>query len=260
MKKETFWKALGAGMLAASLFASPLAGVNALAVKVTPGQDVSIPVTGGTTEGGESQPTTAKEGGSVKEIDPTKSEGGTSQTEIPVWGFTKDMTVYSVDVEWGAMTFQWEGSTWNPKTHTNTEDGGWKVYDSVNDVALDKKEDAINEIKVTNHSNRGIWATLTYGAEAGYTDTTGTFSFTDEAGSGESSVLTAAAGSVPAYLSLATADNNGGEGEGVGKETVGKAYFMPDGIGADNKANGIEKWKQIGTITVGIKTKQPTAP
>ena len=34
-------------------------------------------------------------------------------TEIDVLGFTEDATVYSVDVEWGAMTFQYENATWD---------------------------------------------------------------------------------------------------------------------------------------------------
>lgn len=255
MKRKQLWKVLGTGALAVSLLVSPMTGVSALAAEDT------TPTEGATTD-------TVKEGGSLKGLNPLQKAqeavgdkpavDAYSDTEIPVWGFTDDATVYSVDVEWGAMTFQYENSTWNPETHKTEDGAGWKVYDSEADEALEETEHAINEIKVTNHSNAGVWATLTYAAKDGYTDTTGDFSFTKGTAEGDTNALTAEAGSVPAYLTLLTADNNKGE-NGAGKETVGKAYFMPDGISADNKTNGINKWTTIGTITVGIKTEEPTA-
>lgn len=264
MKRKQLWKVLGTGGLALSLLVSPMAGVSALAAEDTP------------TEGEGATADAAKKGGSVKGVNPLQkakdavgdeSDPDTyqpavdaySDTEIPVWGFTQDATVYSVDVEWGAMTFQYESSTWDPETHKAKEGAGWKVYDSEADEALEETEHAINEIKVTNHSNAGVWAALTYAAKDDYTDTTGDFSFTTGTEDGDTNALTAKAGDVPAYLTLTSADNNLGTGEGVGKETVGKAYFMPDGISADNKTNGINKWTTIGTITVGIKTEEPKA-
>lgn len=259
MKKKTLWKALGIGMLAASLLVSPLAGVSALAAEDT-----------------------VKEGGSAKALDPTQDEEipskGTegqegyvpakpayADTKIDVWGFTEDATVYSVDVEWGAMTFQWENSSWDPETHMKKDGAGWKVYDSTKDKALDATEDQINEVKVTNHSNAPVWATLTYASEAAYDpDTTGAFGYekgiaADAADAAAlKAKLTAATADVPAYLSLETADN-GADGA-AGTPTVGKAYFMPDGLAdALQTDDGIAKWTKIGTITVGIETKQPTA-
>lgn len=265
MKRKQLLRVLGAGSLALSLLVSPMTGVSALAAEENPTEP---PAAGDAAD--------KKEGGSALKLDPTRTEeipeSGSeadgnyvpakpayADTEIPVWGFTQDSTVYSVDVEWGAMTFQYENSTWDPETHKAKEGAGWKVYDSEADEALEETEHAINEIKVTNHSNAGVWATLTYAAKDDYTDTTGDFSFTKGTAEGDTNALTAEAGGVPAYLTLASADNNLGTGEGVGKETVGKAYFMPDGISADNKTNGINKWTTIGTITVGIKTKEPTA-
>lgn len=182
-----------------------------------------------------------------------------ADTSIDVQGFTEDATVYSVDVEWGAMTFQWENSSWDPKTHMKKTGAGWKVYDSTKDKALDVTEDLINEVKVTNHSNAAVWATLSYASEADYDpDTTGEFSFTKGTEDTDTDKLTAASGSVPAYLSLATADNNQGEAEGQGKETVGKAYFKPAGLAESLQTDdGIAKWSQLGTITVGIVTEEP---
>ena len=47
----------------------------------------------------------------------------------------------------------------------------------------------------------------------------------------------------------------------AGTPTVGKAYFMPTNPAEGEQApSDIEKWTQIGTITVGIKTEQPKAP
>lgn len=271
MKRKQLLRVLGAGSLALSLLVSPVTGVSALAAEENPTEGET-----GTTGDAADK----KEGGSALKLDPTQTEEkpavgteGTegyqpakpaySDTEIPVWGFTQDTTVYSVDVEWGAMTFQYENSTWDPETHTSKAGAGWRVYDSEADKAVVKDdgtavtEHAINEIKVTNHSNAGVWAALTYAGEADHADTTGAFSFTTgtEAGT-DTNVLTPAADPVPAYLTLADADNGLGP-DGAGKETVGKAYFMPTGIGTDDKTNGINKWTKIGTITVGIKTEQP---
>lgn len=187
-------------------------------------------------------------------------DGSSIETDIAVWGFTEDATVYSVDVEWGAMTFQWENSSWDPETHMKKDGAGWKVYDSVKEKALDAKEDAINEIKVTNHSNASVWATLAYASEAAYDpDTTGDFSFISGTEATDTNVLTAAAGDVPAYLTLDTADNATVDG-GAGTPTVGKAYFMPVGLAASLQTDdGIAKWTKIGTITVGIEMEEPTA-
>ena len=271
MKRKQLWKVFGAGALAVSLIVSPLAGVNALAA-------------GETEETGTGAASTAKEGGSAEGLDPTRDEAipakGTegqadyepevpayADTEIPVWGFTEDATVYSVDVEWGAMTFQWENSSWDPVTHMEKDGAGWKVYDSTKDKALDATEDVINEIKVTNHSNAPVWATLSYTSEAAYADdTTGAFGYENGIAADAADAatlkakLTAATADVPAYLSLETADNGEGEAEGQGKETVAKAYFMPVGLAdALQTDDGIAKWTKIGTITVGIKTEQPKA-
>lgn len=267
MKRKQLWKVLGTGCLAVSLMVSPMTGVSALAAEDTPAEGAAADA--------------AKKGGSLKGLNPLQeakpavgdeSDPGTyqpavdaySDTEIPVWGFTQDTTVYSVDVEWGAMTFQYENSTWDPETHTSQPGAGWQVYDSeadkvvVNDDGTKVEEHAINEIKVTNHSNDGVWATLSYAAETNYEETTGDFSFavgTDK--ENDTNVLTAKNGDVPAFLTLDTADN--GKDGAAGTPTVGKAYFMPDAISDANKTNGITKWTKIGTITVGIKTEEPKA-
>ena len=221
---------------------------------------------GGTDDGTTEDPM-VKEGGEKTDLDPLRDEEipaeGTegepdykpakeayADVEIPVWGFTEDATVYSVDVEWGAMTFQYENTTWDATEHKTVAGAGWKVYDSEKDEALETRTDAINRIQVTNHSNAGVWAALAYAGADDYADTSGGFeketddTVTDYDETGE-------------YLFLDTADNAMADGE-AGTPTTGTVYFMPSGIKEDYKTDGITKWSQLGTITVGILTEEPT--
>lgn len=190
-------------------------------------------------------------GGSVKGLDPTRDKDTADKpaytdTTIDVQAHTLNKVVYSVDVEWGAMTFRYENSIWDATAHQTQTGAGWQVYDSVNDKALDTTEDAINRIQVTNHSNADVKAVLDYAGQTGYEDTIG--SFTKAQGDADTSY-----DDTEQTLTLATADNGGGE-DGAGKETVGCVYFMPDGIKENYKTGGITKWTQLGTITVGIET------
>lgn len=200
-------------------------------------------------------------GGKVEDLDPTRdkeiptvgNEGdgdyipakpAYADTAIDVQAHTVSSVVYSVDVEWGAMTFRYENSLWDATAHQSQTGAGWQVYDSANDKALDTKEDAINRIQVTNHSNAEVKAALTYTGKTDYEDTTG--SFAKAADDADTSYDGTA-------LTLASADNGKGE-SGAGKETVGRVYFMPSGIKENYKTAGITKWTQLGTITVGIET------
>ncbi len=191
-----------------------------------------------------------KGGGSAKDLDPTRKEATADKpayadTMIDVQAHTVSSVVYSVDVEWGAMTFRYENSIWDATAHQTLTGAGWKVYDSVNDEVVDATEDAINRIQVTNHSNAEVKAALAYAGRTGYEDTTG--SFAKAADDTDTSYDGTA-------LTLASADNNAGEAEGQGKATVGCVYFMPSGIKEDYKTAGITKWTQLGTITVGVET------
>jgi len=188
-------------------------------------------------------------GDEEKNLDPTQTDEDSGKpaytdTTIDVQAHTVSSVVYSVDVEWGAMTFRYENSIWDATGHQSLTGAGWQVYDSVNNQALDTTEDAINEIRVTNHSNAEVKAALAYAGAEGYKDTTG--SFTKKADDKDTNYDGTA-------LTLASADNGKGAG-GAGKETVGRVYFMPSGIKDDYKTNGIAKWAQLGTITVGIET------
>ncbi len=193
-------------------------------------------------------------GGSSTDDEPDSGKELPS-VDIDVQGFTKDATVFSVDVEWGAMTFRYEKSTWDSETHTTTAGRGWVVYDNKTEEVVDSAQDAINSITVTNHSNAGVYATLSYTGNDSYADIAGGF-----AAKADDAVtqFTGSDASAPAYLTLTSADNNGGETPGQGKETAGTVYFMPTGIGeADGAVSDISKWEKIGKITVSILTEQP---
>lgn len=77
-------------------------------------------------------------------------------------------TVYSVDITWGDMAFTYTAAagTWDPATHTTTgaEGGVWTV---------DNKDG--NKIKVTNHSNAEITASIAYTPAPGYDSISGSF-------------------------------------------------------------------------------------
>lgn len=93
--------------------------------------------------------------------------------------------IYSVDIEWGAMQFEYDyGSTWNPSTHTygagtsGNQGGGWVVSSYVDGTN--------NKITVTNNSNFPVTADFAYtGGTALNTDPTvagsviGIFSYTN---------------------------------------------------------------------------------
>lgn len=77
--------------------------------------------------------------------------------------------VLSIDITWGSMEFTYTGAsqgTWDPKTHSYTgiTTAGWSC------------ESGANVIKVTNHSNVGITASMNYASETAYSDINGEFS------------------------------------------------------------------------------------
>ena len=87
------------------------------------------------------------------DISATYKEGSTAEDVI------------SVDIAWGAMTFEYaEGAAgeWDPDTHAyvGAVESGWTASG--------------NEITITNHSNVGVKATFTYAEEVN--TVTGTFS------------------------------------------------------------------------------------
>lgn len=192
-------------------------------------------------------------GNNVQGIDPTAEDY--TDTEIDVWGYTQDATIYSVDVEWGAMTFQYEKSSWDPETHTTITGAGWQVYDLENDMVLGDVHSAINQIAVTNHSNAEVFAKLSYAAEADTVATTGIFSGKADTDT-DVTDTNASFDAANSVITLQTADN-GADGA-AGTPAVGNIFFKPSGdVGSDDT---IQKWTKIGKITVAISADDPTAP
>ncbi len=192
---------------------------------------------------------------------------------IDVLGFTKDAIIYSVDVEWGAMTFEYEASSWDPKAHKQIKGRGWLVYDNVAGEALTATQDAINKVTITNHSNAAVKAQLSYAPEttdADYSSITGTFNKSNVTPAEDVKATwtaTDATNNSTGYFELKTAATDEKDREitdpknTAGTPAVGNIYFMPSGIGTtDGKVNDITQWKKIGKITVGIRTVPPTQP
>ena len=75
--------------------------------------------------------------------------------------------VYSVDIEWGSMEFEYvdAGTKWDPETHTyKTETEAKWTFD-----------EGANEVKVTNHSNNPVAVALSYTPATDFSGITGTF-------------------------------------------------------------------------------------
>lgn len=75
--------------------------------------------------------------------------------------------IYSVNIEWGSMAFEYkeESRVWNPETHK---------YD-VTGTSPWSCADGANEVKVTNHSNNPVTVELSYTPAADYSTITGEF-------------------------------------------------------------------------------------
>ncbi len=243
--------------MALSLAAAPSAfAANTEVNTVSPGTDD----TGKTAKADD--PTKREKLDPTAEDDPStddKNEAYTD-TDIDVWGFTKDGTVYSVDVEWGAMTFMYEKSSWDPETHKAKDGAGWQVYDNANDKELGDVQNAINRVTVTNHSNASVYAKMAYAGETDYADTTGTFAASEKAADED---VKATWNTSDNYLSLKTAatdkEDNAVAADAAGTPSVGNVYFKPAGIADSVKTSGIAKWTKIGKITVSLLTEEPTA-
>ncbi len=68
-------------------------------------------------------------------------------------------TIYSVDIVWGDMQFDYSAGTWNPTTHSYSSDAtaGFKAAAEGGD-----------KVTITNHTNKAVTATVAYTSEASY--------------------------------------------------------------------------------------------
>lgn len=130
--------------------------------------------------------------------------------------------VISVDVSWGAMQFTYsEGGTktWNADSHTYTENSkaGWA--------------ESGNTVKLTNHSNVDVKATLSFDAKTEYNGITGTFKY-DNGKSAEGGAITLNAG----------VENKPGAADYV-NATLKLGGELPDNVSS---------FTNVGTVTVTI--------
>jgi len=75
-------------------------------------------------------------------------------------------TIYSIDIVWGAMQFNYSAGTWDPATHSYKNDD--------NSAGFTPVEEGADKVTITNHTNKALKATVAYSAEATYNGITGT--------------------------------------------------------------------------------------
>lgn len=147
-------------------------------------------------------------------------------------------TVYEVDVTWGSMEFTYTDAsqgTWNPSTHAyeNPTAAAWSCGDGA------------NAITVTNHSNAGITAQLSFAADSEHSGITAEF-YKDAA-------LTSSLKGISNEFYVETADAyttntvDGIKSFPAGQRT-GKAY-MKIADGTLTGGTGVT----LGTVTVTLK-------
>lgn len=98
--------------------------------------------------------------------DNTAADGTDTSTDISIWAKVVEHgdIVYKVDIEWGAMKFEFnnQAGMWDTESHTYKANNGvsaeWTVDGYINEEN--------NEIKVVNHSNWAVDTTFSY-AHAG---------------------------------------------------------------------------------------------
>ena len=102
---------------------------------------------------------------SVTNDDDATAAATDTETDISIWAKVVEHgdIVYKVDIEWGAMKFEFnnQAGKWNTDTHTYDADGGvsaeWTVEDYI--------DEDNNQIKVVNHSNWAVDTTFSYAHE-----------------------------------------------------------------------------------------------
>lgn len=151
------------------------------------------------------------------------STGSSSADVKAKYNSTTPADVYSVDITWGAMEFDYNagGQKWNTSTHKWETDeatpAGWEAKNSSNTITL------------ANNSSTEVNATFTFAANAEYTDLAGSFTY-------DNAELNSAL-----VLELPQADT-------AAKEYV--VSFDPNGsIPATHSAT---EYAKIGTITVTL--------
>lgn len=204
--------------------------------------------------------------------DNTADDGTDTEADISIWAKVVEHgdIVYKVDIEWGAMKFEFnnQAGKWNTETHTYDANNGvkaeWTVENYIDEVN--------NQINVVNHSNWAVDATFSYAHDgasfntdaAGENAVRGHFFLTNDAAVTASKVLTNSAtveNALTTALTLGHQDkanklNYGGEEAG---NSLSEGAF--DGIAANAEMSCTRNvyftfngTPDIGSLSEEIKT------
>lgn len=103
----------------------------------------------------------------VGDDDNTAADGADTATDISIWAKVVEHgdIVYKVDIEWGAMKFEFnnQAGKWNTETHEYDATDAGVSAEWTEDDFIDATN---NKITVVNHSNWAVDATFTYAHEA----------------------------------------------------------------------------------------------
>lgn len=183
----------------------------------------------------------------LSKSDMSAADAAKSTASIDVYAYSGDIPVYSVDVAWGAMTFQYRQNIWDPETLTGSS--AWCVYDSETRTALDEDQTTseINAITVTNRSNTFINAYFDYVPPDGCTTMEGAFQFVNE---DAANVKILAYSETEKSLRLASAKSANVSLPNIA--SVGRVYFMPGGTPPEGLLENDTDWHEVGNITVTV--------
>lgn len=118
--------------------------------------------------------------------------------------------VFSADIEWGSMDFEYSDGIWNPSTH-EYENGGWTC------------DNDSNIIKVSNSGDIDITAKYNYLSETEYSDVTGKFKDADNNEVTSSEIISGEESSV--YLELL-----GKPGKEIESQKIGSVKLILDEV------------------------------
>ena len=164
-----------------------------------------------------------------------------SAVDLNVWAriLSASDKVYKVDIEWGAMTFEYVTGKWDTELHAYSGEGSWSAgsVDGVN-----------NKITLTNHSNGSVDANFAQSMESAVFggDVTGGFYETETAAKEAAGKTPAESGALDApKLTLATAD-----GTTVAEAPKGSLYFALSGTPNGGTAGSTPI--RAGSLTVTV--------
>lgn len=218
----------------------------------------------------------------------TDNPADTDGAQLYVWAQVRNVNTpsYKIDIEWGAMMFEFvgDGGLWDPDTHTMSDDSVKAAW-SVNDgkaadpyvyLPADAEDDDTtivnNEIQVTNHSNSIVYASFALGNlgavfnEDGDADkVVGKFYASADAAKNAATVLTNT-GSISADLneleleSAVATTAEEAAGATTGKARPGSVYFAFSGTPNSARGGTMYEFDKVGAITVTISKDAPNPP